>query len=257
MNPNESGYRNGPARDAIPSWSGFVPDATQAAPVVNHHPLSRRAVAALDGFSSDHRPVVVHTGHGVTVTYNVGNASDAKVRQDLLRLAAGRPLVIGLQEVADRAGVLASIPGYRLIQLHHRPSSAHVALLVRADAHVHGIRLDSISPRTFVGRNVKGAAHHGGYAEPKYVLSAIINGRRVGVTHFVPSSAFSARARALLRTQVHGAAAFFRDGGDVLMGDFNDRAAARALAPLRHLAHPHSAPSHGRRPIDIVWTRAA
>lgn len=192
-------------------------------------------------------------------TYNVGNASDARVRADLLRLAATRVPVIGLQEVGDRRDVIHGIPGYQTFQAPAgHGARAHVALLVRADLPASGFEVHRISRRTWVGHHVAGARRTG-FAEAKYVASVDAAGRRYGVTHFVPSSMVPGNhlARRLYREQACHAAAWMRlHPGAVLLGDFNAGPGGvwyPPLRPLRRVARGYAAGrSHGF-PRDIAW----
>jgi endonuclease/exonuclease/phosphatase family metal-dependent hydrolase len=194
-----------------------------------------------------------------TITANAGNASDAKVRADLLRAAALKPQAIGRQEVADRRG--EDVPGYRTIQ-YAGPVKGHVALLVRRDANPRNVRLHQIGKRTHVGRDVAGARTNG-WTAAKYILACDMTDPDTGADltvatmHLVPSASHSKAAAALLATQAANAAAWLAAQSlpTDLMGDCNGQAGRPEFAPLRAAAEPVSAPSRKGAAIDIHWIK--
>jgi endonuclease/exonuclease/phosphatase family metal-dependent hydrolase len=211
-------------------------------------------------------PGPARTGtHELTVvTYNVGDPSDAKVRADLARLADRRPEVIGLQEVADRDGLLRRVAprlGYRVYQPSAGEASRHNAILVRKDVKLIGHNILQISDRTYVGHHTAGARKTG-YTAAKYIslVRVQVDGRAwvVGNVHLVPSAARkgNTRTRALHHRQTVRSAEWFTNRAlePVLVGDFNAEADSTLLAPLRKVAKASSEDSHGHRAIDIVWT---
>jgi hypothetical protein len=190
------------------------------------------------------------------ITYNAGNASAARVTTDYANLAARDPDVIGSQEVTDRAHIIAHVPGMTGIQLHSHPNSAHVALNIRDGLPFSDVQLKKLNNLTWVGRLVAGA-RKSGKSKIKYILSALVGGRRVGVTHLVPSWTRKRciLARRLARKQVAGCVEWFNAGGDVLMMDGNGPANHPVFAPLRKVAVPYAkGKSHGIE-RDIIWVR--
>jgi endonuclease/exonuclease/phosphatase family metal-dependent hydrolase len=194
-----------------------------------------------------------------TITANAGNASAAKVRADLLRAAALKPLAIGRQEVADRRG--EDVPGYRTIQ-YAGPVKGHVALLVRRDAKPRNVRLHQIGKRTHVGRDVAGARTNG-WTAAKYILAVDLTDPATGqdftaaTMHLVPSASHSKAASRLLATQAANAASWLaaQPLPTDLMGDCNGQAGRHEFAPLRKVATPLSAPSRKGAAIDIHWVK--
>lgn len=188
------------------------------------------------------------------ITYNAGNASTARVTTDYANLAARGPDVIGSQEVTDRAHIIAHVPGMVGIQKHQGHNSAHVALNIREGLTVTDVQLVTLNKLTWVGRLVAGA-RKSGKSKPKPLLSAVVDGRKVGVTHLVPSWTRKrcVLARRLARKQVKGCVRFFREGGDVLLMDGNGPKDHPVFAPLRKVATPYAAgKSHGIE-RDIIW----
>lgn len=189
-------------------------------------------------------------------SYNAGNASDKRVRDDAERLAARRPVVIGWQEVADRGPILRNLSGYACVQLHTEPNAAHVALSIRDDLPYTNVRLKALNRLTWVGRLVAGA-RKSGKSKAKYVLSARVDGDEWGDTHLVPSWTRKrcVLARRLAKKQVKGCVEWFQAGGDVLVMDGNGPADHKVFAPLRKVAVPYArGKSHGIE-RDIVWVR--
>jgi len=200
-------------------------------------------------------------------TWNVGNASNAKVLKDLLSLIAQCD-VLALQEVGDRGAVLHQVcvqTGARLVRFSGEgKSSGHVALLVRKGIRVTSSDIMPISPKTYVGRLVAGARRTG-YAEPKYIVRATVakDGSKyaIGDTHLVPSTSNPAngKARSLYRRQVDGCVRWMltRKAGRpvILCGDFNAGPTRNLLAGLRKVAAYIAPRSHGRRRIDHMWLR--
>jgi N-acetyl-anhydromuramyl-L-alanine amidase AmpD len=188
------------------------------------------------------------------ITYNAGNATAAKVTHDYEQLAALDVDVIGSQEVSDRGSIIAHAPGMTGIQLRTKPNSAHVALNVRDGLTVAGVDLKPLNKLTWVGRLVAGA-RKSGKSKAKYILSALVDGRRIGVTHLVPSwtKKRCILARRLARKQVAGCVEWFNAGGQVLMMDGNGPATHKVFAPLRKVAVPYArGKSHGIE-RDIIW----
>ncbi|QLQ11193.1 MAG: endonuclease/exonuclease/phosphatase family protein [Nocardioidaceae bacterium] len=202
-------------------------------------------------------------------TWNVGNASNAKVLKDLLALL-DQCDVLALQEVGDRGAVLHQVcvqTGARLVRFSGEGrSSGHVALLVTKGIKVTSSDITLISPKTYVGRLVAGSRKTG-YAEPKYIVRATVRkaGDRkpypVGVTHLVPSTSNPAngKARSLYRRQVDGCVRWMltRKAGRpvVLCMDANAGPMRKLLAGLRKIAAYIAPRSHGRRRIDHMWLR--
>lgn len=203
------------------------------------------------------------------VTYNAGNASDAKLYADLERLALGSEAallpVILLQEVADRATVLTRFAheyGYTLHQ-ETRDDKGHVAVLIPPRMKIVARGYWRCTKRTPVGAWGAGPST----IAAKWIawVTVEIGGRLVtfASTHFVPSVerkahgkvAVAARARrwALYARHVAGIVAWLPAvrGAKVLGYDGNARAGFRLLEPLRRLI-VRTAASHGKRAIDMI-----
>lgn len=196
------------------------------------------------------------------ITYNVGNKSDDRVLDDLVRLCRRSPYLIGLNEVGDREQVLKRVAketSFRLVRDDSQRSSSHIAALVSPKARYDGYRLLPISPATRVGKNTAGARKDG-IAEAKYLLSVklTIGGVRivVGVIHFVPSAMRkgNVRTRELHNLQVKRAVDWLtsRRRHAFLIGDWNAEPDHDLLAAARRRCTLYGAPSHNRRAIDLM-----
>lgn len=200
--------------------------------------------------------------------YNAGSAPDPRLHADLLTILATDPLILGLNEVGDRAKVLADVAretGYRLVRLDKGPSSTHLAALVSPTVDLGKPWLKPLTPRTKVGRRTAGARRTG-YAEAKYLLAVPykIDGHKhvFGVVHFVPSAMKrgNTATRRLHNAQVDAAAGWLRrrKRTAILAGDMNAATnkprEAKLLAALRKVAPLRSVPSHGKRAIDVFAT---
>jgi len=170
-------------------------------------------------------------------TYNVGSARNRRVFRDLVRLLkTEQPILLGLNEVGDRADILerftafvrrrkpvtpherakaaAEATGYVLLRDDSQQSSGHVAALVRPDVRVDHWRIIKISDATDVGRRTAGARKDG-RAEAKYLLEVALSiageKRIAGVIHFVPSAMKrgNTRTRELYAVQVERVADWF------------------------------------------------
>ena len=195
------------------------------------------------------------------IEWNAGNARKWRVKRDLRRLLKTRPFAVQLVEVHDRRDALAWAAkrfGYDLIQFAG-PALGHCALLIRADGMAHNPRTHQLNDRTFVGRDVAGAADNGFTAE-KHIVAVDATGPRgrqvtIAVCHFVPSASKSDRAAELLDLQAKRAAAWLH--GQLLPADLamdaNGKSTRPEFAPLRRVATPYSAPSRKGEPIDIHW----
>lgn len=194
-------------------------------------------------------------------TYNFGDGPDREKARDLDRLDAADLAVLGTTESTDRADVLAAHRDHHALQANNA-AMAHTALLLAAGVKILDHGWQHLNDRTKVGRLVAGARRTG-YTQAKWLqwVRCEIDGETwtVGVAHFVPSAGnpVNRAARRLFRLQAQRSAAWFaaQDGNVALVGDFNARPSSRLLSALRAVADPHSKPSHGRRPIDIIWTR--
>lgn len=192
------------------------------------------------------------------IQYNVGNAKDKRVRQDVINLAKLNPLVITLNEIHDRQAQVHDVPGYRTLVNGSQQASDHIGLLVRDDVRYVEPNLDQISSEADVERIVAGARKDGKVA-PKYIWSVRLPEYdiRVGVTHLTPSTSKpgAVKARAVYRKQVAGCAGWLarRPEHRYLLGDFNGDPHYHLLHPLLRMSRPHSAATHGMRHIDIAW----
>lgn len=203
------------------------------------------------------------TDHAIkVVTYNVGDKSATTLRDQLRRLMSMDPAAIGLQEVADREGLIRSIAGddYKVLYEAVGQASKHNAILVRDDVRVRSHGAVKISGVAKVHPDTPGTGS-GDTAPPKYINWAKIrvDGLRwtIGVVHLVPSAERWAKNRELHNRQVRRSAAWFasRPAEPLLMGDFNAVPRSSLLKRLRNVAKPWGKPSFGRRAIDIVWTK--
>ena len=199
------------------------------------------------------------------VTYNVGDASPERLRDDFRRMIRDEePDVIGLQEVGDRGSLIRDVSrasGYRIVCVGSQPASNHVAFLVAPGVEIARTKLHRLSGPKFVGRNTAGSRRTG-IAGSKYVLVAVVKirgrRRRVGVTHLVPSAERrgNVATRALHGVQTAHLAGVFRFGRrkSVFMGDMNAQPGSPLLRLLRVVGRVYGVPSHGRRSIDLFVT---
>lgn len=197
------------------------------------------------------------------ISWNVGNKSDALLLRFLLVLwRMYKPAAFVLQEVADRTAVLkqfAEESGYVLTQLAKKEHASSVVVLSRGDIPVGKTGGFRMTVRTFVGRRVAGSKDDG-LTAPKWTTWAWLDfwGLQwvVASTHLTPSHQVAA-VRVLVRLQVAAIALWMRTRRRIVLigGDFNETVGSRynLLAPLKRLASPFTAPSHGSRPIDIWW----
>lgn len=199
------------------------------------------------------------------ITWNVGNGSRDRVERDFTRLLNMEPLLVGMQEVFDRRAVLREVAresGWQHIQAPGAPG--HVAALLHPEARLDGWGVVQLNPRTYVGKNVAGARDDG-YAQAKWILVVrytLPGGRRevTGVTHYVPSAMRRGNrlARQLHYRQVTRTSIWLekRRRPAYLLVDanaaLNKPREAKMLTPLRDDVRLLSAPSHGRRAIDII-----
>lgn len=220
-------------------------------------------------------------------TYNAGSAPDARLHADLLKILETAPLVLGLNEVGDRAKVLARFTarvrgrvaltprqrlsdvavsvGYRLVQIDDGPGSMKIAALVSPTVDMGRPYIVKLTGRTKVGRRTAGARRTG-YTAAKYLLAIPykIDGHKqvYGVVHFVPSAMKrgNTATRELHGKQVEAAADWLRrrKRTAILAGDLNaatNRPRERKLlAALAKVAPLRSVPSHGKRAIDVFAT---
>jgi endonuclease/exonuclease/phosphatase family metal-dependent hydrolase len=209
------------------------------------------------------------TEHSIRViTYNVGNKKPKLLRAQLGRLMALEPAVIGLQEVADREGLLSDVARrnkeYRLWYEAVGTASKHNAILVRGEKRrEHGARV--ISGWTKVHDSTPGTGDVD-MVPPKYLnwLKLKVDGLKwvFGTVHLVAAAERAgdgyAPNRALLRREVARSADWFksRTSEPILVGDFNATLNHRynLLRRLKDVAKPWTKPSLGNRAIDIVWT---
>lgn len=203
--------------------------------------------------------------------YNAGNARDPKVEADIRALLALDPDYVTLNEVGDRALLLRRVAGEHDYQLHQGTSrgQAKDAVLVRDDHPIHKAGYRFGAPRARVG--LWGAGP--GTLDTKWLawVKTKVYGRRVHVFSWHPHP--SVQRGAPTETAQHGrtlrrilwgmlAAAMvtfvntrrgLRFGG----GDTNatlDYVPLRTAIRCAHL-QASTAPSHGRRAIDMVLHR--
>lgn len=197
-------------------------------------------------------------------TYNAGNASRDKVTADFRRLTTRYP-VVGCQEVADRQREMNV--GAQVLTTDGK-DRAHIALLVRNDVSIGDWGYVPCTRRTNVGAWGAGPS----VIAAKWLLWArvIVEGVPItfATTHMVPSvqrPAHTAAARRGLakRRALYGkhvqAVVKWADtitGPLVIVGDWNATPDFALLQPLVDAGFtPTYAPSHGKRAIDIHWSR--
>lgn len=175
-------------------------------------------------------------------------------------LVADRPVAAGVTEAGGYRRELRNVDGYQSIQ--PRGAAGRCALLIRADAKVHAHGSVKLHGRRFVGRDVPGARHTG-WTKARYIVWALITDPDTGelvyvaVWHPVPGQSHSKRARALLGEEADKGGAWLkglRHPGD-LMGDTNGDPKLRLFDPLRAVASPAFAASHGKARIDGHWIK--
>jgi endonuclease/exonuclease/phosphatase family metal-dependent hydrolase len=234
--------------------------------------LSRRSALVLGGaavataataMSAPHARAA--TEHRIdTITYNVGNRSDAAVADDLRRLMnrSERTAVIGLQEVSDRVSVVSSTArehGFRAVWAEDGEHRRHNTILLRRDLEIAASGCAKLHGPLPVNPNTPGSAD--GTVVPKWInwVAFRVDGLAwvVGVVHFVPSAAQFDSNRRVFQTEVDGCVDWWhsRVREPLLMGDFNATPSSPLLADLRAIAEPRSEPSHGDRAIDMVWSK--
>lgn len=198
-------------------------------------------------------------------TYNAGNASAMKVGADFQRLAKAYPIV-GCQEVADRHREL-NATGMQVLT-GDGTGKGHVALLLGAGAPAKATGWVPCTPATRVGAWGAGPS----VIAPKGIrwATVTVDGAdvTVGVTHLVPSvqrpaktpaaKIGLARRRALFKRHIRAIVKWVESttGPLVIMADWNATPDFPLLQPLRDAGLTcSSAPSHGARAIDQLWSR--
>lgn len=198
-------------------------------------------------------------------TYNAGNAKSGPVVADFRNLTPRFP-VVGLQEVADRKRQMNATGAQVLTG--EANDEGHVALLVSAGTPIVSTGYVRCTPRSRVGAWGAGPAVIA--AKGIRWSRVVIDGSEVtvGVTHMVPSvqrtargpiaKAGLARRRALYRKHIRAVVAWVESvqGPLVVMADWNATSDFPLLQPLRDAGLTcSSAPSHGKRDIDQLWSR--
>lgn len=202
-----------------------------------------------------------------SVTYNAGNAKPERVAADLTRLVR-LFLVVCLQEVADRAKLL-NATGAQVLQTPGK-DRAHVAMLVAAPAQLLTWAYVRCTRRSFVGAWGAGPRT----IAAKWILWALVDVEpwvtvTMATTHLVPSAERQEpqgrlarigwrRRRALYRRHIAAIVAWAAgvQGPIALHMDANADASNELLAPLAAAGFVcQTAPSHGDRAIDQIWTR--
>ena len=198
-------------------------------------------------------------------TYNAGNADKDRVERDLSRLAR-RYQVVGLQEVADQKKAM-NATGAQVLTGDGN-GEGKVALLVAPGVSITATGYVPCTKRTRVGSWGAGP----GVTDAKGIRWATVvldcGPVTIGSTHLVSSVQRPARgpiARlgrrrrlALYRKHVAGIVAWVEsvEGPLVIVGDFNAVPEFELLDPLRKAGLTcASAPSHGKRAIDHLWSR--
>ena len=193
------------------------------------------------------------------ITYNLGNASDARVKDDLERLATLRgsvPRWIGVQEAGDRDRILPR-PGWRVLQGSGEGREKCV-LLVHRSLPVLAWDYYLLTDNRWVGEC------HGlpTTCDTKWIVWARVDtGPRnitIANTHLVPGVQANCpsqnRRRALYRDQVDRIVAFERGRTlpITLVGDFNCVPDESLLAPLHRPFNVRYDKETGRD-IDLHW----
>lgn len=198
-------------------------------------------------------------------TYNAGNATKDRVERDLSRLAR-RFQVVGLQEVADQKRAM-NATGAQVLTGEGN-GEGKVALLVAPGVPIVATGYVHCTKRSRVGSWGAGP----GVTDAKGIrwATVVLDGApvTVGSTHLVSSvqrpargpiaRVGRARRLALYRKHIAAIVAWVEsvDGPLVLVGDFNAVPDFNLLDPLRKAGLTcASAPSHGKRDIDHLWSR--
>lgn len=214
------------------------------------------AVSAPPAWAAEHRID--------TITYNVGNGSNAAVADDLRRLMnrSERTAVIGLQEVSDRVSIVTSTArdhGFRAVWAEDGEHRRHNAILLRRDLEITASGCANLHGPLPVNPDTPGSGD--GTVASKWInwVAFRIDGLAwtVGVVHFVPSATRFELNRRVFQTEVNGCVDWWRSRvrEPLLMGDFNATPGSPLLDDLRAIAEPRSEASHGDRAIDIVWSK--
>lgn len=195
------------------------------------------------------------------ITYNLGNASDARVKDDLERLAHGRPGIprfIGVQEAGDRDRILPR-PGWRVLQ-GDGDGREKCVLLVHRSLKVLAWGYYFLTAERRVG------PCHGlpETCDTKWMVWArvqpigAINRLIVADTHLVPGVQADCpsqnKRRALYRDQVQRITAFERERRYpiIVVGDFNCVPDEPLLAPMHRPFNVRFDRLNGRD-IDLHW----
>lgn len=198
-------------------------------------------------------------------TYNAGNARQAPVSADFQRLCKQFPL-IGCQEVADRAREMNA--GGHQVLTQDGQDKGHVALLISPTVKINTWGYVPCTNRSKVGAWGAGPK----VIAAKWIVWAdvTVDGQAVTVatTHMVPSvqrkakgpvaKAGLARRRALYRKHIAAVVAWAEatPGPLVITADWNATSDFPLLQPLADAGLVcSSAPSHGDRDIDQLWSR--
>ena len=201
------------------------------------------------------------------VTWNMGNASDEKVRADLARLMYDAD-TLACQEAGDRGRLLADFAKDRAIGLYRgdrTPGAASVPVLWRADAwHAMECWTVPLTKRSWAPEGVGP-----NWVKPKVVnlvrLRHRVTGEVIvaGSTH-MPASLWAHLRAVLGLSLVRRLAKVVNDLPDqtvLIGGDWNTKVGSSILRPLHRRGRlrsgqgRHPLPTHGKRAIDDVWLR--
>lgn len=202
-------------------------------------------------------------------TFNAGSAKEERSAQDFQRLTAAYPILM-CQEVADRKWEMEQGRSQIITSESRRKGGRRkVALLIRTpEVKILESGYVRCTRRSWVGAWGAGPS----MIDAKWIVWARVQvlgvNATVATTHLVPSvqrpahtdDAKAGHRRRLALYRKHIAAivkwAESVDGPLVIGGDFNATPDFELLQPLKDAGLDlMSAPSHGQRAIDLLWSR--
>lgn len=195
-------------------------------------------------------------------TANLGNGSDAKVRNGLTRLKARGVQVAGLQEAGDRRRAIESWcreNKWDAFWGDGSPGASSTPIIYDRALDVSNKGTREATPRTYAGKAGAG---------PSTVKRKVWNHLRVDgdgppfvfISGHLPASLYLPGRRRLGKKMIAVLADMVkhREGkvAVIAVGDFNSKPSALLLRPLRKLGMKQrtKGATHGRRTIDLVWT---